>query len=128
MKRLWIGTIILVLLLGAGIGTTVFAVRSQGNISQELANASEAALRGKWEEACTFSLNAKKQWESLRHGTAAIADHEPMEDVDEDELVIMRIEQDKDGNDFYSTIDSDKELNEVFEKYLEIADADEDEE
>lgn len=82
MKRLWIGIIILVLLLGAGIGTTVFAVRAQGNISQELANASEAALRGKWEEACTFSLNAKKQWESLRHGTAAIADHEPMEEID----------------------------------------------
>ena len=52
---------------------------------------------------------------------------EPMDDVAEDELVIMRIEQDAEGNDFYSTIDSEKELNEVFEKYLEIAEADEEE-
>jgi len=56
-----------------------------------------------------------------------LAPAEPMEDVDEDELVIMRIEQDEEGNDFYSTIDSEKELNEVFEKYLEIAEADDEE-
>ncbi len=56
-----------------------------------------------------------------------LAPVEPMEDVEEDELVIMRIEQDADGNDFYSTIDSEEELNEVFEKYLEIAEADDEE-
>lgn len=83
MKRLWIGVIILVLLLGAGIGTTVFAVRTHCSISQKLAQASEAALRGKWEEACSVSLDAKKQWETMRHGTAAIADHEPMEEIDD---------------------------------------------
>jgi putative Holliday junction resolvase len=52
---------------------------------------------------------------------------EPMDDVDEDELVIMRIEQDADGNDFYSTIDNEKELQEVYEEYLEIAEADDEE-
>lgn len=49
---------------------------------------------------------------------------EPMEDVEEDELVIMRIETDDEGNDYYATIDSDEELEEVFDKYLEIAEAD----
>ena len=49
---------------------------------------------------------------------------EPMEDVEEDELVIMRIETDDEGNDYYATIDSDEELEEVFNKYLEIAEAD----
>lgn len=83
MKRLWIGVIILAILLAAGIGITTFAVRTQEKISQELAKASEAALRGKWEQACKLSLNAKKQWESLRRGTAAIADHEPMEEIDD---------------------------------------------
>ena len=53
---------------------------------------------------------------------------DPMEDVEEDELVIMRIENDEDGNDVYVTIDDDAELDEVFEKYLEIAEADEGEE
>lgn len=49
---------------------------------------------------------------------------EPMEDVEEDELVILRIETDEDGNDYYTSIDDDTELDEVFEKYLEIAEAD----
>ena len=53
---------------------------------------------------------------------------DPMEDVAEDELVIMRIEQTDDGQDVYVTIDDEDELNGVFEKYLEIAEADEDEE
>lgn len=50
---------------------------------------------------------------------------EPMEDVAEDELVILRIETDEDGNDYYTSIDDDALLDEVFEKYLEIAEADE---
>lgn len=49
---------------------------------------------------------------------------EPMEDVAEDELVILRIETDEEGNDYYTSIDDDAELDEVFEKYLEIAEAD----
>lgn len=49
---------------------------------------------------------------------------EPLEDVEEDELVIMRIETDEDGNDCYATVDSDEELEAVFEKYLEIVEAD----
>ena len=53
---------------------------------------------------------------------------EPMEDVEEDELVILRIETDADGNDVYATIEDDAELDAVFEKYLEIAEADEDDE
>ena len=56
-----------------------------------------------------------------------LAPAEPMEDVAEDELVIMCIQQDEDGNDFYATIESEAELNEVFEKYLEIAEADDEE-
>lgn len=83
MKRLWIGVAILAALLGSGIGTTIFAVRTHGDISQKLEQASEAALRGKWDEACTLSLEAKKKWEAMRHGTAAIADHEPMEEIDD---------------------------------------------
>ncbi len=50
---------------------------------------------------------------------------EPMEDVAEDELIIMRIETDDEGNDYYTTIEDEAELDAVFEKYLEIAKADE---
>ena len=48
-----------------------------------------------------------------------------MEDVGEDELVILRIETDADGNDVYATVEDEAELDAVFEKYLEIAEADE---
>ena len=51
---------------------------------------------------------------------------DPMEDVAEDELVIMRVETDEEGVDYYATIDDEAELDSVFEKYLEIAEADED--
>ena len=39
--------------------------------------------------------------------------------------MILRIETDAEGNDFYATVDDDAELDAVFEKYLEIAEADE---
>ena len=56
-----------------------------------------------------------------------LAPLEEMEDVAEDELVIMKILQDADGNDYYESIADEAELNAVFEKYLEIAEADEEE-
>ena len=83
MKRLWIGITILSLLLAAGIGTTVFATSTQKEISQTLQLASEAALQGQWQEAAILSQNAKMEWERCRKATASIADHEPMEEIDD---------------------------------------------
>lgn len=55
-----------------------------------------------------------------------LAPAEPMDDVAEDEMVIMRIEADEEsGEDVYATIDDEAELDEVFEEYLKIAEADE---
>lgn len=55
-----------------------------------------------------------------------LAPAEPMEDVGEDELVIMRIGTDEEsGEDVYETIEDEAELDEVFEEYLKIAEADE---
>ncbi|MBQ3424587.1 MAG: Holliday junction resolvase RuvX [Clostridia bacterium] len=55
-----------------------------------------------------------------------LAPLDPMEDVSDDELVVMRIETDENGSDIYVTIEDEAELDAVFEKYLEIAEADED--
>ncbi len=55
-----------------------------------------------------------------------LAPAEPMEDVGEDELVIMRVGTDEEsGEDVYETIEDEKELDEVFEEYLKIAETDE---
>jgi putative Holliday junction resolvase len=52
---------------------------------------------------------------------------EPMEDVEDDELVILRIETDENGNDAYVSLDDEEEVDDVFEAYLEIAEADDEE-
>lgn len=55
-----------------------------------------------------------------------LAPAEPMEDVAEDEMVIMRVGKDEEsGEDVYETIEDEAELDEVFEEYLKIAEADE---
>lgn len=83
MKRLWIGVGILLILLALGIATTVFAVHTHTSISHTLQQAAEAALTGEWGDAKSLALVAKEVWETHRHTTAAIADHEPMEQIDD---------------------------------------------
>ena len=82
MKRLWIGVLILLLLLGTGIGITVFADHVHAAISDALSQASDAALAGDWDTAILLSGTAKSKWISYRNITATIADHEPMEEID----------------------------------------------
>lgn len=82
MKRLWIGVVLLLILLGLGIGITVASAHVQGDIAQKLAQASQAALDEDWDAAKALSSQAKQDWERHRRYTAAIADHEPMEEID----------------------------------------------
>ncbi len=60
------------------------------------------------------------------HGSDYIilAPAEEMEDVAMDEAVIMRIDKDADGDDVYTSLTDEDELNRVFEHYLEIAEED----
>lgn len=83
MKRLWIGVTILLVLLALGIVTTHFTSHTTEEISEQLQLASGAVLLGHWEEAQTFSRRARAQWEAYHHWIAAVADHEPMEEIDD---------------------------------------------
>ena len=82
MRRLWIGVLILVLLLGTGIGVTVFADHVHTQISDALSQAADAALAGDWDSANRLSFGAKKQWDAYHNLTASITDHEPVEESD----------------------------------------------
>lgn len=82
MKRLWVGVLILLLLLGAGIGITVFADHVHTGISDTLGQAADAALAGDWNTATELSAAARNRWTTYRNITASIADHEPMEEID----------------------------------------------
>ena len=57
-----------------------------------------------------------------------LAPAEEMEDIGEDEAVVLRIDQDDEGNDVYASIEDEGEMESVFNRYLEIAEADEDDE
>lgn len=48
-----------------------------------------------------------------------------VEDLDEDEVIILRIETGADGEDAYVGIEDEELLEKIFERYLEIAEADE---
>ena len=49
-----------------------------------------------------------------------------VEDMEEDEVIILRIEASEDGDDAYVGVEDEALLEAVFERYLEIAEADED--
>ena len=49
---------------------------------------------------------------------------EETEDIPEDEMVILQIGTDKDGIDYYMSIDDEDLVDEVFEEYLAIVESD----
>ncbi|MDK2991264.1 MAG: hypothetical protein PWP48_497 [Clostridiales bacterium] len=52
---------------------------------------------------------------------------EPMEDLDQDEAIVLRIEQDENGEDIYVSIDDEDEMQAVYDAYMEIISDEEDE-
>ena len=57
-----------------------------------------------------------------------LAPAEEMEDIDMDEAVVLRIDKDGEGNDVYTSLTDEDELEKVFERYLELAGEDEEDE
>jgi len=57
-----------------------------------------------------------------------LAPAEEMEDIADDEAVVLRIEKDAEGNDVYASVEDEDEMEKVFERYLEIAGTEEDDE
>lgn len=82
MKRLWVGIGLLLLLMGVGVFTAGAMKNVHTPVSQLLEQASEAALDEDWESAERLSSDAQRQWQKHWRATAAVADHEPMEEID----------------------------------------------
>ena len=82
MKRMWIGIGLLVLLTIAGIGVSRWFVSSHDRIEDQLMATAEAAKMDDWDTAGVFLNEARTCWEQNRTGTATIADHDPMEEID----------------------------------------------
>ncbi len=82
MRRLWIGVSFLVVILTAGIVLTVAFVRIHRPLSQDLRQASQLAMEGAWEKATALTEQARADWMQYREMIAAVADHEPLEEME----------------------------------------------
>lgn len=80
--RGWLGVGILVVFLVFGI--VVSAVMNNAHLytGELLTQATDLALSGAFEQAVTLSTEAKNRWEKHWNGTATVADHSPMDEVD----------------------------------------------
>lgn len=82
MARGWLGAGILLLFLVLGLVVTGAMDRAHLSTGQMLAQAAEQSLEGDLDGATALAMAAKARWERQRRGTATVADHNPMDDVD----------------------------------------------
>lgn len=82
MARGWFGFAILVVFLILGFITAGVMDNAHVPTEKLLAQAAEKTLSGNFEEAVALGLEAKDRWDKHWNGTATVADHSPMDDVD----------------------------------------------
>lgn len=82
MKRLIIGTAVLLTLLALGLTVSIAMVRIHAPIAADLRSASEAVLADNWTDAQALADRARSRWQTYREFTAAFADHSPMDELD----------------------------------------------
>ena len=82
MSRMYIGIVLLLFLLVAGILLAFVFDFIHTPLSDTLYAAAEAALADDWPKATALMTQASEEWDKLRHFTATLADHEPLEQTD----------------------------------------------
>ena len=82
MKRIWIGVILLSVLLVTGFWLSGFMKEAHLPVAQDLRRAGELALEEQWERAEAYASRGQALWKKKWPVTAAIADHEPMDEID----------------------------------------------
>ena len=82
MKRIWIGIILLTVLLAAGLWLSDFMKDAHQPVAQDLRRAGELALEEQWGPAQAYAKRGQDRWKKKWPVTAAIADHEPMDEID----------------------------------------------
>ena len=82
MGRCWLGIGLLVGLLTLGLVSSVAANRTYTRLADTLELAAEQLLTGEQEAGTALARKAQQGWESSRQAIAAVADHEPLEDID----------------------------------------------
>ncbi|MBQ4641548.1 MAG: DUF4363 family protein [Oscillospiraceae bacterium] len=82
MKKGWLGIAILVGFLILGFLTSQWMDQAHLPGAQLLQEAAEVTLKGDLDAGVALAKQAESLWQSSRMGTAAVADHSPMEEID----------------------------------------------
>ena len=82
MGRGWFGAAILAVFLTLGFVTSGAVEKAHHPTETLLEQAAEAALSGDFAQGVALGMEAKSRWERHWNGTATVADHSPMDDVD----------------------------------------------
>lgn len=83
MKRLWLGLGLLLLLFGVGVAADQLSAHLLEPVCGELLAASDAALAENWTQAEQLAAQARQQWRSWGTVIGAVADHEPLEQINQ---------------------------------------------
>ncbi len=82
-KRFYLGIGILVVFLVLGIGIHMAMDRLHTPAEKALEQACDLALRGDMVQAEALAHQAKQDWEKFWHFSASVADHTPMDEIDQ---------------------------------------------
>lgn len=82
MKKGWLGAGLLAGFLALGLAVSFWMDRAHLPGSQLLQQAAEVTLEGDLQTGIQLAKQAESLWQSSRAGTAAVADHSPMEEID----------------------------------------------
>lgn len=82
MARGWLGVGILIVFLALGFVTSAVVDNAHLPTEELLFQAAEKTLSGDFAGGVALGMEAKSRWERHWNGTATVADHAPMDDVD----------------------------------------------
>lgn len=82
MKRFWIGLVLLLGLLAAGLWAMVAMDSVHSSISDDLRQSAQAAQSDHWDQADTLAVSATSNWEENWRFSAAMADHTALDEID----------------------------------------------
>ena len=82
MKRSRFGAALLVALLLLGFGAQWGIGKCQASVAEDLQKAAETALAEDWEQTGRLIRRAREQWQRCYGFSAALADHDPLEQID----------------------------------------------
>ena len=82
-KHFWAGILLLAVLLAMTGGVSLAMSAVHAPAQTQLTRATELALAGDLPQATALARQAQQRWERFRQAICAVADHDPMDEIDQ---------------------------------------------